>query len=137
MCYLCYNSLMTKCEEFFLCLNKITSTLIVKGRTWLWMTCEGGYTHLDVGEVCLERIGAGIASVEEHELGFLQVAGRQALLGVYMRPVKDMSFYTHTHKQLPHPHPHYSLPLAHKRIFPRLSGRALLHPSLLSSPHPP
>lgn len=43
----------------------------------------GGHTavKLDVGEVCLECIGAWIAGVEEHELGFLQVAGGQALLG--------------------------------------------------------
>ena len=48
-----------------------------------------GYTHLDIRKVSLERVGAGIAGVEEHELGFLQMAGRQSLLGVYMRPVKE------------------------------------------------
>lgn len=51
-----------------------------------WMV----YTHLDIREVRLECVGAGIACVEEHELGFLQMTGRQALLGVHMRPVKEI-----------------------------------------------
>lgn len=46
------------------------------------------YTYLDIREVGLESIGAGVAGVEEHELGFLQMTGRQSLLGVHMRPVK-------------------------------------------------
>lgn len=43
----------------------------------------GGHTavKLDIREVRLQSVGAGIPSVEEHELGFLQMAGRQALLG--------------------------------------------------------
>lgn len=47
-----------------------------------------GSSYLHIGEVGLEGVGAGVAGVEEHELGLLQVAGRQALLGVGMRPVK-------------------------------------------------
>lgn len=46
------------------------------------------HTYLDIREVGLESVGAGVAGVEEHELGFLQMAGRQSLLGVHMSPVK-------------------------------------------------
>lgn len=46
------------------------------------------YAYLDIREVRLESVGAGVAGVEEHELGFLQMTGRQSLLGVHMRPVK-------------------------------------------------
>lgn len=44
--------------------------------------------HLDIGEVRLEGVGAWVAGVEEHELGFLQMTGRQSFLSVRMRPVK-------------------------------------------------
>lgn len=55
-----------------------------------------GYTHLDIREIRLECTGAGITSVEEHKLGFLQMAWRQALLGVHMRPIKEMPFLTYS-----------------------------------------
>lgn len=45
-------------------------------------------THLDIREVRLESVGAWVAGIEEHELGFLQMTGRQPFLGVRMRPVK-------------------------------------------------
>lgn len=54
------------------------------------------HTHLDIREVGLECVGAGIAGIEEHELGFLQMTGRQALLGVYMNPVKEIQALLHT-----------------------------------------
>lgn len=64
-----------------------------------------GYTHLDVRKVRLECVGAGVSSVEEHELCFLQMAGRQALLGVGMRTVKETFFYTQTNTNPSPPHP--------------------------------
>lgn len=49
--------------------------------------------HLDVREICLQRAGAGVARVEEHELGFLQVARRKALLRVCMVKECLMAYY--------------------------------------------
>lgn len=60
---------------------KIPATNLIRSH------CNGG-THLDIGEVRLESVGAWVAGVEEHELGFLQMTGRQSFLGVRMRPVK-------------------------------------------------
>lgn len=128
-----YNALF----YFLLCLNQawgtkgkalgvyytssVINSKIVKGRTWLAVMIISssstviGYTHLDVREVSLERVGAGVSCVEEHELGFLQMTGRQAFLGVHMRPVKEEQLYnppTATH--------HHASPLSDKRIFPQL-----------------
>lgn len=75
----------------------------------------GGHTavKLDIREVSLEGIGAGISCVEEHELGFLQVAGRQALLGVNSasRQVKLSSVQPSTSSHPP-VSPHPPLPLS-------------------------
>lgn len=40
--------------------------------------------YLDVREEGFQHIGAGVAGVEEHELGLLQMAGGEALLDVYV-----------------------------------------------------
>lgn len=53
-------------------------------------------THLDIREVGLECVGAGIAGIKEHELSFLQMTGRQTLLGVHMMPVKEIQALLHT-----------------------------------------
>ena len=39
-------------------------------------------THLDIGEVGFQHVGAGIAGVKEHQLGLLQMVGIQTLLDV-------------------------------------------------------
>lgn len=39
-------------------------------------------SYLYVGEEDLEHVGGGVAGVEEHQLGLLQVVGRQALLNL-------------------------------------------------------
>lgn len=39
-------------------------------------------SYLDVGEIHFEHVGGRVAGVEEHQLGFLQVVGRQALLNL-------------------------------------------------------
>lgn len=58
-------------------------------------------SYLHIREVGLEGVGAGVAGVEEHELGLLQVAGGQSLLGVRMRPVK--AFLPHWCVKVEHP----------------------------------
>lgn len=71
----------------------------------------GGHAavKLDIREVSLECIGAGIPCVEEHELGFLQMAGRQAFLG---SPSSQEELSSIHPASSPHPpiSPHPSLP---------------------------
>lgn len=63
------------------------------------------HTDLDIREICFERVGTRVAGVEEHELCFLQMTGRQALLRVHMMTVKEItqanSPSTHAHTLLP------------------------------------
>lgn len=42
-------------------------------------------SYLDVGEEHLEHVGGRVAGVEEHELGLLQVVGRQTLLDLSIK----------------------------------------------------
>lgn len=43
---------------------------------------ERASSHLDIGEEDFEHVGGGVAVEEEHQLGLLQVVGRQALLNL-------------------------------------------------------
>lgn len=47
------------------------------------------WTHLDIREEHLQHIGAWVAGVEEHELGFLQMIGGETLLDLKRPTVKD------------------------------------------------
>lgn len=82
----------------------------------------GGHTavKLDIREIGLECVGAGVAGVEEHEFGFLQMARRQTLLGPPSRQVELSSVHpsSSSHAAVP-PHPSLPLPasvsMPHKR----------------------
>lgn len=52
---------------------------------------ESVLTYLYIREVHLEHVGAWVPGVEKHELGFLQVVGREALLDLKMAAVKDFN----------------------------------------------
>lgn len=52
---------------------------------------EHVWTYLDIREEHLEHIRARVAGVEKHELGFLQVIGRETLLDLKMPAVKDIN----------------------------------------------
>lgn len=54
----------------------------MEGRVW---------TYLDIREEHLEHIRARVAGVEKHELGFLQMIGRETLLDLKMSAVKDIN----------------------------------------------
>lgn len=43
---------------------------------------RGRKSYLDIGEEHFEHVGGWVASVKEHQLGLLQVVGRQTLLNL-------------------------------------------------------
>ena len=51
--------------------------------------------HLDVWEEGFQDVGAGIAGVEEHELGLLQMIGSETLLDVSTLRQLEASAVTH------------------------------------------
>lgn len=48
-------------------------------------------TYLDIREEHLKHVRARVAGVEKHELGFLQVIGRETLLDLNMNAIKDIN----------------------------------------------
>lgn len=52
---------------------------------------EHVWTYLDIREEHLEHIRARVAGVEKHELGFLQMIGREALLDLQIAAIKDIN----------------------------------------------
>lgn len=46
--------------------------------------------YLYIREIHLEHIRAWVSGVEKHELGFLQMVGREALLNLKIAAVKDI-----------------------------------------------
>lgn len=57
-------------------------------------------SYLDVGEVHFEHVGGRVAGVEEHELGFLQVVGRQAFLNLVRRGQGETGIYLKNPKRV-------------------------------------
>jgi len=47
--------------------------------------------YLDIREEHLEHIRAWVAAVEKHELGLLQMIGRETLLDLKIAPIKDIN----------------------------------------------
>lgn len=54
-----------------------------------FITLETLDTHLHVVKTGFQHVRAGVASVEEHQLCFLQVAGGQALLKAPLRTKQE------------------------------------------------
>lgn len=48
-------------------------------------------THLDIREEHLEHVRAWVAGVEKHELGLLQMIGRETLLDLQTAAIKDIN----------------------------------------------
>lgn len=52
---------------------------------------ERVWPYLDIREEYLEHIGAWVAAVEKHELGLLQMIGRETLLDLEMAAIKEIN----------------------------------------------
>lgn len=52
-----------------------------------WSMLWSNMTYLDIREEVLEQVGARVACVEEHQLGFLQMVWGQTFLNVAPKPI--------------------------------------------------